>query len=411
MKTLIIILTVTFNLSSLCSQSGWYFVNEGINIQTGLNGLYFNDVNTGYVCGQLGKIYKTTNGGSNWQLLNTGTSINLLSIKFINQNTGICVGLNGIIIKTTNAGETWVVLNSNTNELLSCIRFLNNDIAMVAGYRVMLKTTNCGITWIPTVLPALYLNSVFTVNENVSFAAGFHGFLYPLILKTTNGGTTWDSLPIPNTGTLYDIYFANINTGYVSALDKIEKTTNSGLTWFLTSTPLTHIPSIQCFGPDTVFAAGELFTNNFGVSYSSNGGSTWYGQYTPTNQTLTGIHMINSSTGYMTGTQGVVLKTTSSGFTPINNISLQIPAQFKLYQNFPNPFNPVTNIKYEIPKDAEVTIKVHDLLGRVVFNINEYKKAGSYDVKFDGSNLASGMYFYSFEVNGYKDTKKMVLLK
>ncbi len=88
-----------------------------------------------------------------------------------------------------------------------------------------------------------------------------------------------------------------------------------------------------------------------------------------------------------------------------------VPKTYKLFQNYPNPFNPTTTIKYEIPKDAEVTIKVYDLLGREVFSINEYKKAGSYEVKFDGSNLASGMYFYSFEVNRYKDTKKMVLLK
>lgn len=94
------------------------------------------------------------------------------------------------------------------------------------------------------------------------------------------------------------------------------------------------------------------------------------------------------------------------------------PKTYKLLQNYPNPFNPVTNIKYEIPKDANVTIKVYDLLGREVFSITEFKKAGGYEVKFDGSNLASGMYLYSLEVRqagsstiGFKDTKKMVLLK
>ncbi len=84
---------------------------------------------------------------------------------------------------------------------------------------------------------------------------------------------------------------------------------------------------------------------------------------------------------------------------------------FNLFQNFPNPFNPTTSIKYEIPKNAQVTLKVYDILGKEVFSLNEYKLAGSYEVKFDGSNLASGMYFYKFETNGYKDVKKMVLLK
>lgn len=94
-----------------------------------------------------------------------------------------------------------------------------------------------------------------------------------------------------------------------------------------------------------------------------------------------------------------------------NKVLTNIPKTYKLYQNYPNPFNPTTIIKYEIPKNAQVTLKVYDILGKEVFSYNEYKLAGSYEVKFDGSNLASGMYFYTLETNGYKDTKKMVLLK
>ncbi|KXK52269.1 MAG: PKD repeat protein [Chlorobi bacterium OLB5] len=101
---------------------------------------------------------------------------------------------------------------------------------------------------------------------------------------------------------------------------------------------------------------------------------------------------------------GQDLKNTSSA---INNQ----PSQFRLHQNYPNPFNPTTSIRYDIPQSAYVTIKVYDILGKEVFSYKEYKPAGSYEVKFDGSNLASGMYFYSLEANGYKDVKKMVLIK
>lgn len=82
-----------------------------------------------------------------------------------------------------------------------------------------------------------------------------------------------------------------------------------------------------------------------------------------------------------------------------------------LHQNYPNPFNPTTYIRYDIPQSSQVTIKVYDILGKEVFSFNEYKQAGSYEVQFDGTNFASGMYFYSLEANGYKDVKKMVLLK
>ena len=94
------------------------------------------------------------------------------------------------------------------------------------------------------------------------------------------------------------------------------------------------------------------------------------------------------------------------------------PRSFKLHQNYPNPFNPTTNIKYDIPRDANVSIKIYDLLGREVFSVSEYKTAGSHEVLFDGSNLASGLYFYSLEASpstglgrGYFETKKMVLVK
>ena len=103
----------------------------------------------------------------------------------------------------------------------------------------------------------------------------------------------------------------------------------------------------------------------------------------------------------------------TSPFPPIgitSNSSI-VPSEFFLYQNYPNPFNPSTMIKYDIPKDAVVKVKVYDILGRQVFGLDEFKKAGSYEVRFDGANLSSGMYFYSVKANGFKETKKMVLLK
>jgi hypothetical protein len=89
----------------------------------------------------------------------------------------------------------------------------------------------------------------------------------------------------------------------------------------------------------------------------------------------------------------------------------EIPETFMLKQNYPNPFNPVTFINYEIPMDAYITLKIYDPLGVEILRINEFNKAGSHEVKFDGSNLASGMYFYTLESNEFKETRKMVLIK
>ncbi len=88
---------------------------------------------------------------------------------------------------------------------------------------------------------------------------------------------------------------------------------------------------------------------------------------------------------------------------------------FKLRQNYPNPFNPTTVIRYEIPRESRVNIKIYDIAGREVYKMTEFKKSGSYEILFDGSKLASGVYFYMLEAIDkegiFTDTKKMVLLK
>ena len=86
--------------------------------------------------------------------------------------------------------------------------------------------------------------------------------------------------------------------------------------------------------------------------------------------------------------------------------------RFVLSQNYPNPFNPGTTIRYELPKAAMVRLSVYDILGRQVsVLVNERKNAGSYEVKFDGSILASGVYFYRLQAGSIVQTRKLLLVK
>lgn len=90
----------------------------------------------------------------------------------------------------------------------------------------------------------------------------------------------------------------------------------------------------------------------------------------------------------------------------------QIPKVYELYQNTPNPFNPVTNIKYDIPRESFVKLVVYDILGHVVTTlVNENKKAGSYNVQWGSENMPSGVYIYKFTAGDFEKTIKMVLLK
>lgn len=97
--------------------------------------------------------------------------------------------------------------------------------------------------------------------------------------------------------------------------------------------------------------------------------------------------------------------------TAVSN-SNQLPLNFSLSQNYPNPFNPTTTIQYAIPKEEHVTLKVYDEIGREVATlVNGGKEAGQHIVNFNGSNLASGIYYYRINAGNFTQVKKLMLLK
>jgi len=96
----------------------------------------------------------------------------------------------------------------------------------------------------------------------------------------------------------------------------------------------------------------------------------------------------------------------------VNNNSTIIPGAFSLNQNYPNPFNPVTNLEFGISKLGFVSLKVYDMLGKeVAVLVNENLSPGTYRYSFDASELSSGLYFYTLNVGGFSETKRMMLLK
>ncbi|MEJ2053664.1 MAG: T9SS type A sorting domain-containing protein, partial [Calditrichaceae bacterium] len=99
--------------------------------------------------------------------------------------------------------------------------------------------------------------------------------------------------------------------------------------------------------------------------------------------------------------------------TDIAENNANIPDVYRLYQSYPNPFNPLTNIKYVISRRDKVTLKVYDVLGRKVRTlVNKYQNAGTYIYQFDGGALASGTYFYDLKIgDSYAQTKKMLLIR
>ncbi|MFA7360656.1 MAG: M20/M25/M40 family metallo-hydrolase [Candidatus Kapaibacterium sp.] len=97
---------------------------------------------------------------------------------------------------------------------------------------------------------------------------------------------------------------------------------------------------------------------------------------------------------------------------PVILESETVPDKYELIQNYPNPYNPYTKIRFVLPKQGLVTLKIFDILGREVCTlVNEVKQAGTYTVEFNGSGLTSGVYFYRIESGKFSDVKRMVLIK
>ncbi len=118
--------------------------------------------------------------------------------------------------------------------------------------------------------------------------------------------------------------------------------------------------------------------------------------------------LIGNLTGFSQGLATIVPYANIVGGIQKNTV----PDHYALNQNFPNPFNPSTKISFALPEAQNVKLVVHDIMGREVATlVNERRTAGTHQVEFDASSLASGVYFYKIEAGSFTETKKMLLVK
>ncbi|MBN1633209.1 MAG: T9SS type A sorting domain-containing protein [Ignavibacteria bacterium] len=377
------------------------------------------------------RVYKTTNGGMNWiELPTTGISKELYCIWAVNPTTvyvgeGILSG-NAKLFKTTNGGDNWTVaLTTNPNQgYFNSIVFSNSDplVGAVQSLRIHI-TTNGGVTWIQKNPGGSVMSSV--QNSLVMIDANFLGFGMnngaSRITLTLNSGTSWIVQNLNLTGSIVcgldfkdDKLIGLAST--TTSLPYIARTSNGGDLW----TPIdigsdisgsTIIDFIQ--GTNVAYIVGSNGT----IKKSSDDGQTWSTFSTSGVSGITHFSAKNINNvvyGYAVSNAGSVVKFTDS-LTVITGLKLtgsETVTDYKLYQNYPNPFNPVTNVKWQILNSGKVEINVYDVLGKKVAQlVNENLKAGMYEIKFDGSKLNSGVYFYRIITDGFSETKRMILIK
>lgn len=263
-----------------------------------------------------------------------------------------------------------------------------------------------------------------------------------LTLKYTSSGSFAWATPQNGLGNGYDVAkaitldnSANVlvtgvsygnGTGYDIATCKY---TNSGsLQWIKRYNSLNIDDNGTCIATDvngSVYVGGTSnvsgsYTDYVVIKYNSVGVQSWVTNYNGPVSNIDSCYAISVSlTGkvYVTGTSlgpsGYDIATVKySQLTGIRSPSSDIPENYNLSQNYPNPFNPVTTIDYQLPVDGFTNIIIYDIMGREISRIvDEFQKAGKYTVTWDGSNYASGTYFYRFTSADYSDTKKLILVK
>ncbi len=449
MKSLLKTLFFFLLLTQICFAQ-WVPQNSGTT--QNLNKVQFVDANTGWAVGDSGTILHTTNAGITWEQKPSGTTMRLNDIVFINESYGLIVGGKGteyyygnVLLYTSDGGSNWVEQILDTALSLNAVFYLNENIGWVAGARfeysdssndynvfpVILKTTTGGSNWqytsvaISNPLASGYrANDIFFIDGDIGYAVigvAYMGNSYGSILKTTDGGENWaeQTAYSPN---YKSIVFLNQGDGFAVGNSqgplglpraKIAKTTDGGNEWSI-QTPIegtADLKDISISSGNVVTVVGLRFSYGGIIIRSADSANTWAVQEFGLISSLNGVSFIDDYTGWVVGSNGIILHTTNGGVTFIDNEPTQ-PKEFILEQNYPNPFNPSTTISWQSPVGGWQTIKVYDVLGNGIATlVDEFKPAGKFEVEFDGTRLASGIYFYQLRAGEYTSVKKMILLR
>ena len=334
MKKLKFIFLLLFtNYSLLIAQTGWFLQTSPTT--KNLHDIFFINSQTGWACGDSGRIIKTTNGGTTWTLKTTPTNLTLRAIRFSDSNYGYAVGgdddqnpfcqdLN-VILKTTNGGENWIFPPTLTNpgDIYYDIAILNKDTAFItyAGSDLSCyntsggsyRTFNGGINW-TQFGGGGHMKGISFINSCTGWTAIYAASASPMIetyyfYKTTNTGLNWtliysDSTMDWHTG---KIRFVDENTGY--CYKKIlRKTTNSGYNWqSIDSVTTSNIGSYSLANKDTLWIA-----KGFYIFRTNNSGVNWTQQLT-VGVPLNSIYFLDKNTGWIAGNSGIIFKTVTGG--------------------------------------------------------------------------------------------------
>jgi len=399
-----------------------------------LRTLHFADSLKGWVAGDSGQIFYTSDGGLNWSQQQTNTTNRIMRLFFLDDNrawalawadAGDNLFYGTEILKTTNGGENWTVEQyREENTFMRGIYFLDTLKGFMGGApSQFLRTLDGGMNWEPVVIAPLpfahypVVNIKF-YNSRYGFATGGALDIAGVVWKTVDGGEYW--VPIDTAyappDEIWDVHFFDSSTVLLSSGDpeffgvSFLKSFDAGFSWSYDEIGIFGVARSLGFRKNNegwaAVPLGQL------LLYTKDYGETWSEYFAPDSSAIYQITFTDSLTGYGVGENGVIVKYKYQ--SPVF-VTVDFSSELKdytLYQNFPNPFNPSTTISFSISEPGQVTIKIFDVLGNLIsILLDEKKEGGKYDLVWNADSEPSGIYYFQMNVDGKLSTKKMVLLK
>ena len=432
-QTVFDISNAAFTITSATGDTGWVVQPSGTTATLYTVKAVSNLV--AWAAGTGGVVLRTTNGGANWTNV-TGAPIgtaDIYTLEALDANTAfVSTSPSGTnIYRTTNGGASWALVFNEPNAaaFIDGIRMQNatTGFAMgdpLGGTWMVLRTTNGGASWarITTEPPQVgseagWNNSYVLIGNTMWF-----GTNSSKVYRSTDAGATWGSAPTTSVNS-FGLHFNDLNSGMAGFAGGVtNRSTNGGTSWAAVASAGTG----QVSGVGGVSGAEFWAVAATSVYYTSNGGTSWTNAAPngyPGTQALWAISMTSASNntyGWAVGAVGTIVRyrrTTTGVENPEG-----IPTVYALNQNFPNPFNPSTTIRFALPEEATVSLKVYNVLGQEVATLAEGQlPAAFHNVVWNGTNnsgvpVATGMYFYRLEATGasgqkFTSLKKLILLK
>ncbi|HYO50949.1 MAG TPA: YCF48-related protein [Chloroflexia bacterium] len=282
----------------------------------------FADLNNGLAVGIGGVVYRSTDGGRNWDPILTSTSNNLSSVSYVNSQLAWAVGQDGVIIRTTNGGASWQRQLSGTDAYFGGVTFVSPTEGWIAGGDVFLHTTNAGATWERQTVPSDTWAYSLHFTDNLNGWAAGPGYN---IVHTTDGGRTWrtelaDWMWRNEPRDLFDISSADgVHAIAVGELGAVWTTENGGAEWVFRQNGMPYRTTDM--DANDVYHAW-IASDSGAVAFTTDGGAHWDYSVVPLRPEFYNIAVdfADNLNGWTAGERGIV-HSTDGGRTWVQQIS------------------------------------------------------------------------------------------